>query len=116
MEITKEKDRFVLELAQDNKEKDVVFDKVIKENSEIAQEKKDLVEEIDESVEIAQQKDISLGLFPGGWRTIDAEDLIIPEDRSLEAIDYNFNYYEFFNSTSELKRSSSSNQRYVYIN
>ena len=31
MEITKEKDRFVLELAQDNKEKDVVFDKVIEE-------------------------------------------------------------------------------------
>ena len=35
---------------------------------------------------------ISLGwLFPGerGWRTIDVEDLIIPEDRSLEAIIYN---------------------------
>ena len=32
-----------------------------------------------------------IGLFPGGrgWRTIDAEDLIIPEDRSLEAINYN---------------------------
>ena len=75
---------------------------MIRENSELAQKRKGLVKEIYESVEIAHQKDISFG-FPGGrgWRKIYAEDLIIPEDRSLEAINYNFNY-DFFNSTQRI--------------
>ena len=36
-------------------------------------------------------------IFPGGrgWRMIDAEDLFIPEDRSFEAIDYNFPLWNF---------------------
>ena len=41
------------------------------------------------------------------------EDLIIPEDRSLEAINYNFTIMNF-NSTPELKKLLSSNQRYVH--
>ena len=48
-----------------------------------------------------------------GWGTIDVEDLIMPENRSLEAINITIYNYDFFNSTSEIKRSSSSNQRYV---
>ena len=57
VEIAKEIDRFVLELAQENNEKDVVLDEVIRENSELAQENQDLTEEINESVEITKEKD-----------------------------------------------------------
>ena len=57
VEIAKKIDRFVLELAQENNEKDVVLDEVIQENSELAQENQDLTEEINESVEITKEKD-----------------------------------------------------------
>ena len=51
------KDQLVLELAQENNEKDVVLDEVIRKNSELAQENQDLTDEINESVEIAKEKD-----------------------------------------------------------
>ena len=38
VEIAKEKDRLVLELAYENNEKDVFLDEVIRENSKLAQE------------------------------------------------------------------------------
>ena len=55
VEIAKEKDRLVLELAQKNNEKDVVLNEVIRKNSELAQKNQDFTEQIDESMEIAKE-------------------------------------------------------------
>ena len=75
------------------------MDEMIQENSELAHERKDLVEEIDESVEIEQQKDISYGLFPGGrgWRT---QSILLFQKTDPQRQSITIFNYELFDSTS----------------